>query len=371
MKRNELNRRPNAEQKRKLGFVGLGWIGLERFKRVAEGFPDCIHAFFEPDEKSAAEALAIAPNALRLNTFEDLIDEPIAGVVIATPNSFHSQQAVRSLDRGIAVFCQKPLCLTAEEAGRVVRAAREADRLLSVDHSYRWLSSVQALNEILRSGSLGTVFGADLVFHNAYGPQKKWFFDHAVAGGGCLLDLGVHLLDLLFWVLGPLNLVQISASLFNNGKHIRFGEIEDYAAVNLQFANTLDVSLRCSWNANIGQDAQIEVLFHGTEASAAVRNTNGSFFDFRAEKYTGTSTEVIAATDSGWNWGARAIEDWIERLDQGWRYDPDNEQFIQTAEIIDKIYYTISGGVWQKQNAQQNTRRSKIGSKSEAATQHA
>jgi predicted dehydrogenase len=101
--------------------------------------------------------------------------------VIATPSALHAEQAIAALDRGLAVFCQKPLGRDASETRAVVEAARRADRLLGVDLSYRYTRAAAALRDEVRSGALGEVYAVDLVFHNAYGPDKPWFYDRRLA----------------------------------------------------------------------------------------------------------------------------------------------------------------------------------------------
>src|SRR5690606_35925284 len=109
-------------------------------------------------------------------------------------------QAIQALRRGIPVFCQKPLARTRAETSRVIQEARAADLLLAVDLSYRFTSGIQRIRQIVQSGELGKVFAVNLVFHNAYGPDKAWFYDYNLAGGGCAIDLGIHLVDLAFWI---------------------------------------------------------------------------------------------------------------------------------------------------------------------------
>ena len=83
----------------------------------------------------------------------------------------------------------------------MVDAARRAGRRLGVDYSYRFTDGMRALREMVARGELGRVFAVDAVFHNAYGPDKAWCRDPRLAGGGALMDLGVHLVDLALWVL--------------------------------------------------------------------------------------------------------------------------------------------------------------------------
>src|SRR5581483_6247789 len=139
----------------RLGFVGVGWIGRRRMGALARSGAAEVAAIVEPSEERARLALAEA-----------------------------------ALARGKAVFCQKPLGRTAREVARVVRAARRADRLLGVDLSYRYTEGMQRIAEALRAGEIGPVYAVELAFHNAYGPDRPWFYDARFSGGGCVMDLG-------------------------------------------------------------------------------------------------------------------------------------------------------------------------------------
>ena len=135
---------------------------------------------------------------------------------------------------------------------------------------------------------VGEIFAVDLVFHNAYGPDKPWFYDPAQSGGGCLIDLGIHLLDAALWILEtPIR--RVEGRLFNNGKPLgnRRDVCEDYASARIELDRGAILNLACSWNLHAGRDAVIETVFYGTKGGAAMRNVNGSFFDFTAERFTG------------------------------------------------------------------------------------
>ena len=180
----------------RLGFLGVGWIGRNRMEAMlATGKAEAI-AICDPSAEMADEAQKLAPDAAVMSSFDELLALAPDGVVIATPSALHAQQSVQVLRRGAAVFCQKPLGRNAGEVEAVLDAARQANRLLGVDLSYRHTAAMQAIRHLIRSGQLGHVFAADLVFHNAYGPGNAWFYDPKLSGGGCLIDLGVHLVDL-------------------------------------------------------------------------------------------------------------------------------------------------------------------------------
>jgi len=249
----------------------------------------------------------------------------------------HAAQCEQALRAGKAVFCQKPLARTKAETERVIDAARAADKLLAVDFSYRYLAGVDRLRELVTSGALGDIFAADLVFHNAYGPDKPWFYDVASSGGGSVMDLGVHLVDLILWLLPNAEPGPVQSRLFRNGHTLEppFAEVEDFARAEFAVGDT-EVRLCCSWNLHAGCDAIIEVTLQGTQGGVAIRNVAGSFFDFEIHHFRGTARHKLAGYPD--SWGGRALSAWAEKLQYHPNYDSEVEQVIRVAEVIDRIY---------------------------------
>ena len=307
------------ETQSRLGFAGVGWIGRSRLEALEASGTALVSAVADPAENDC------------LPSFEHLLELDLDGVVIATPNALHAEQAIAALERGLAVFCQKPLGRDAAETRAVVDAARRADRLLGVDLSYRQAAAVRAVVAEARSGRLGEILAARLVFHNAYGPDKPWFYDRELAGGGCLLDLGVHLVDLGLWTLGFPDWWLRSAHLVVPERR----EVEELALAELELGDTV-VSIACSWHLHAGGNAVIEAEFWGTNGGAALRNVEGSYYDLRAERFTGTGRETLAAPPD--DWGGRAAVEWAEKLAAGAGFDPDVEQVVTVAEVLDAIY---------------------------------
>src|SRR5215210_8031443 len=191
-----------ARVKPRLGFLGLGWIGQHRLQAIVDSESAEVAALADSVDEAVSKARDLVPDANIAENLDELIEMNLDGIVIATPSALHAAQAQRALEHGLAVFCQKPLGRNAAETRRVVEAARHADRLLAVDLSYRFTAAARAVREEVRSGRTGRILAAQLVFHNAYGPDKDWFYDRDLAGGGCLIDLGIHLADLALWTLG-------------------------------------------------------------------------------------------------------------------------------------------------------------------------
>jgi predicted dehydrogenase len=266
-----------------------------------------------------------------------LLDLDLDGVVIATPSALHADQCVRALERGLAVFCQKPLARTAAETGRVIDAARAADRLLGIDLSYRYTAAMRAVRAAVMAGAIGDVFAADLTFHNAYGPDRGWARQPALAGGGCVIDLGIHLVDLALWTLDFPAVARVAGQLFHEGRRIAGSETvcEDFATATIELDTGAILRVACSWGASTGRDAVIEVAFHGRDGGAALHNVDGSFQQFRADLYRGNITQTLAAPPD--DWGPRAILDWTDRLARGDRHDSSVETLVNVAATLDAM----------------------------------
>jgi predicted dehydrogenase len=296
----------------RLGFLGLGWIGRSRLEAL--------------ERSGAAVAAAVADPAVdgALSSYDELLAEPLDGVVIATPSALHAEQAIAALERDLPVFVQKPVGRTAEEVRAVVAAARRADVPLGVDLSYRHAAAFAAARDIVRSGTLGEIFAAELVFHNAYGPDKAWSRDPQLAGGGCAIDLGIHLVDLAVWTL-DLDPRRVTSRL--HGK-----PVETWATAQLD-----GVRIACSWGLDAGQEARIEASFYGSDGGVQVTNVDGSFYDFRCDLLRGTSREPLARPPD--DWPGRAAVAWAQRVGAGGRFDEaEAAQLVRVAEILDRIY---------------------------------
>lgn len=322
----------------RVGFLGVGWIGRHRMEAMlATGLVQAA-GVADPAAEQLEAALGLAADAERVSGLDELLRLGLDGLVIATPSALHAEQAIAALERGVAVFCQKPLARTAREAAAVVDAARAADRLLCVDLSYRFTEGMRRIRDLVRSGALGQVFAADLVFHNAYGPDKAWFYDPALSGGGCVMDLGVHLADLALWTLDFPQVTRVASSLFAAGTPLagRSDRVEDYATATLELAGGATVRLACSWRLHAGQEAQISASFYGPDGGAELRNLGGSFYDFTAEHFRGVQREPLAGPPDAW--GGRAAADWARRLAAGERFDPAAAQLVEVAGVLDRIY---------------------------------
>lgn len=331
----------------RLGFVGLGWIGRARLDALVEAGAAEAAALCEPDPERLGDAAAAHRRADCFDAAAELLDEAgrlgLDGVVIATPTASHVELTVAALERGLAVLCQKPLAASADECRRAVAAARSADRLLGVDYTYRGLPGVARALRRVRGGLIGRVLHVHGAFHNAYGPDKEWCWDPAVAGGGAFLDLGVHLLDLTLGMLGRPALERVTARCHRDGRPLEppVSDVEDFASVRLDFAGGegdagASADLAASWCAHAGADCVFRLEVFGTDGGLELVNLGGGFYDFELAVREGRRRTVVAT--SGEADLAAAAVTWARRLARTPRFAAEAAGSVAVAEALDRIY---------------------------------
>lgn len=350
---------PGAARPR-LAFVGTGWIGRERMRVALEHDAVEVAALVDPAAVALQAAREFAPEALCLGSLAEALKQGPEGVVIASPSALHAMQALEALEAGVPVFCQKPLGRTAAEARRVVQAAAQRDLRLGADFAYRETAFAGNMRSLIASGALGSVYAVDLTFHNAYGPDGAWFYDPALSGGGCLVDLGIHLVDLALWLLDFPDVRSSRARLLSGGEPLgdpapakggggpdgkavyppgdrrRGGVVEDYATAELRLDGGTCVRLVCSWNLHAGKDAVIEAYVRGTEGGLSMRNLGGSFYDFELDLARGTRCERLCAPPDAWP--GRTLLRWARDVGRGCGFNASAWRFVDVAAVLDDLY---------------------------------
>ena len=247
-----------------LGFAGLGWLGESLLKDLP-AFPTLRLAAVQDVRADLVERYA---GPWHGTDYAEMLAAPgVDAVVISTPNALHVPQAQAALRAGKHVLVQKPLALACADAQATIDLAAQVGRLLFVDYTYRFLQTVQ----VLRRSMSDRPRHVRAKFHNIYGPgqEKTWFFDPRLSGGGALVDLGVHLLDLALWLLEP-DTVRLEHAELRGGP-----PVETAARLDLRL-DEVPFELEVSWNAPL---PQTEIAFEMNDL--VWENVDGSFFHFR------------------------------------------------------------------------------------------
>ncbi|MBS1704672.1 MAG: Gfo/Idh/MocA family oxidoreductase [Armatimonadetes bacterium] len=273
-------------KKLKIGLIGAGGIArgahVPGYKSVSEKCE--IVAACDPSESAIEELKKEVGEVKVYSEYKDLLaDKEIDAVSVTTPNAFHMQPTIDALKAGKHVLCEKPLAMNGEEARHMCAAARESGKILQVALQMRFGSGAQFLHKFIENGHLGDVYYARAKALRRRGvPHWGVFIDKEKQGGGPLIDIGVHILDLTLFLMGYPKPISATGktwdTLAKDPKNANFwGDfdrskftVEDFAVGFIRFDNGACVTLESSFMANIEGDP-FETQLFGTEAGAIVK----------------------------------------------------------------------------------------------------
>ncbi len=277
-------------KKFRVGVVGLG-MGRHHVSGFQEHPSAEVVAVCDMDEKRLVEiADKFSVPARYTSVAEMLKKENLDVVAVATPNKFHKPVALAAFKAGCHVFCEKPMAMNAREARTMLAAAKAAKKRIMINFSYRFTEAGVALKKEIDAGTLGDVYFARTVWHRRRGMPGfgGWFGQKALSGGGPLIDLGVHRLDLALWLMGYPKPVWVMGSTYNHiasayarraGKKF---DVEDLAVGMVRFENGATLEIEASWAANIAEGELMETRLLGTKGGLLHRNV-GESYKFEAE----------------------------------------------------------------------------------------
>jgi predicted dehydrogenase len=219
--------------------------------------------------------------------YKEMLKMPeLDAVDICTPNVWHSIMAVDALEAGLHVFCEKPDAVSVEEAEKMKAAAEKSGKTLMVMRNNRYLPSSSFMKEYVEAGKMGEIYAARCGWQRRRGIPGKggWFTTKELSGGGPLIDLGVHMIDLTMWLMGNPKPVAASGCTYckfadndvSDSVDSNFGEkkadgifdVEDLAMGFIRFENGACMQIEFSWASNIEEEQRFYEL-RGTKAGAS------------------------------------------------------------------------------------------------------
>jgi predicted dehydrogenase len=195
----------------KVGIIGLG-RGQSHTRRVAESDRCELVAICDIVEKLAKDAVEEFGAGASYKLYEEMLaEEDMDAVVISTPNHLHAPMTLDSMNAGLHVLVEKPMCNTMDEANQMVETAAKTGRKLHVGYNYRWRPQYQKIKQILDAGELGKVLYVNSVVKSwraeSYYEHRDWRTKWATQGGGVMMNQATHHLDSLLWWLGEVETV--------------------------------------------------------------------------------------------------------------------------------------------------------------------
>lgn len=276
----------------RLGIIGAGNIGNVHMKEFSQLGDECVVAAVTDAYLPIAEARAkeygiqtVSPSPEAL-----IASDEVDAVVIGVPNQFHAPLAVQALEAGKHVLLEKPMALNAEAARTIMRAAQASDKTLMMAHQMRWESIPMQIKAQQDRGELGRIYTAKTGWYRRKGIPGwgTWFTRMDQSGGGPLIDIGVHMLDLALYLMGNPKPVSVYGATYaefgprkkgigNWGKPDWNGiyDVEDLATAMIKMEDGTSLTLEVSWAVHMDTDSTPFIHLMGSEGGAAYRGKTG------------------------------------------------------------------------------------------------
>lgn len=197
----------------------------------------------------------------------------IDAVSICTPNALHAPLSIHALEAGLHVLVEKPMAMNTAEARGMVDVARRQNRKLAVHFNHRMVPHVQALRRMVDEGDFGELYFGRTTWHRRKGiPERQAFLSRRHAGGGAMIDLGVHQLDQLLFVMGHPRIESLSAQVYTKFADVDVPhldmDVDDFSVAFLRFENGATAHMEISWAGHHHIHEHRVLQVYGTQAGA-------------------------------------------------------------------------------------------------------
>ena len=344
------------------GVIGLGYGGQKHLEGYRQ-LPNVEVVALAGLEEMRLHELGTQFNVPNLYRYDsELLERNDLDIVsVCVPNSLHMPIAVKALEQGAHVLCEKPLARTTEEGEIMVEAARKANRVLHTVYNHRTRGDVQVLKNARDDGELGHIYYAKATWMRRRGipGAGTWFVNKELAGGGPLIDLGVHVLDMALHLLGEPEIVTVSASTYNElgkrGKgvdpHARktgaghIFEVEDIGTAFIRLSNGATLLLEASWAANGRDEDDFGVTLYGTEGGAEIHVHNYNWQDtLRIYTDIGGVPAVIRPQVFKGEGHIAVVRNFVQAITDGNWSLHDGSEGLRRVRVVDACYASARQG---------------------------
>lgn len=285
-----MSTKPSTPEPLRVGVVGVGFVGRAHLKTYQKMIDADVVALADVNRELMAHVGETFGVTDQYDTYEALVARDDIDVVsVCTPNYLHAPVAIAALEAGKHVLCEKPMAISPDEGEAMVEAAIQAGRVLKTVFNHRARSDVRTLKHYLETDGVGRIYYAKARWLRRVGIPGlgSWFTTRRMSGGGPLIDLGVHMLDMALYLMGEPTVEAVSAATYAElGPKGRGGwtgkprfegdgyDVEDLATAFLRLEGGGSLFLETSWAAHRDADDVFGVSLFGTEGGAEIKVTN-------------------------------------------------------------------------------------------------
>ena len=310
--------------------VGIGILGYGRFanKWLKDAIPNSRQARLAAVHVRS-RSIQIPEVSVYSNINDMLADPLVDAIYVTSPNAFHEEHVCRALDAGKHVLCEKPMAVQPDQGFRMIEAARRNNRHLAVGHMLRFSPALEKVKALLQKGVLGTLLYARADFSYRINMEmRSWVNDSSIAGGGVLLDGGIHCLDSLRYLIESESWSVRGSVIQPAGSYV-----ETSAACLLESADGLGVHLSAHSDAPYRNSLEVMGSHGFIKLEGFTRCKGKASLEINLEQ----SDPVVEVIDV-----SRVYENQIDAFCDMIRTDPADDQSAQNGlkniEIIQALY---------------------------------
>ncbi|HJT79690.1 MAG TPA: Gfo/Idh/MocA family oxidoreductase [Chthoniobacterales bacterium] len=336
-------------QKFNLGIIGTGWPGQQHAIAAQSLENALIYAGADVDETRRNEFQRdYAPKKVFSDYHELLEDPAIDAAIICLPNFLHFPASLAALEAGKHVLCEKPPTMNAAEMKVLRQEATKRSLIYCFSRQFRFTAPMRAAKKAVEDGRLGRIYHAKATFVRTRGIPVgigNWFTEKKRSGGGALIDIGIHALDAVWFIMGSPRPVSISAKVFRNFAHlvnVPVFDVEDAAFAFIRFENDAIVQLETSWAGNLTDDIPPRKYFGQELINSVLYGTKGTIrlnpltlFEDRSGQLVTVALPASEDEPSGF---ALQLKNFLEAIAGSAEPVNNVEQAVELMEMIDGIY---------------------------------
>ncbi|SHF35097.1 Predicted dehydrogenase [Caldanaerobius fijiensis DSM 17918] len=296
------------------------------------------------NEKRANEVKEKYGMKYAFTDFNDLVKlSDVDAVSVCTWNNAHAAATIAALNAGKHVLCEKPMAMNPEEAEAMIKAAKANNRILQIGFVNRFRADSKVIKEFAEKGRFGEIYFAKATYERRRGTPTGWFTNKAKSGGGPVIDIGVHVIDLTWYLMGKPKPVTVSAAVYDKigdyktkgvGRWHAFDpddtfDTEDSACAFIRFENGATMQVSVSWALNNKESMNSEIF--GTKAGASL--SPFVIYD-EQENYLIDSTPVVDREDPFYN----EIKEFLTCIRENRTPIATGEDGLQIQKILNGIY---------------------------------
>ncbi len=346
--------------KLKAAIIGCGTIATSAHLPAYQAAADLadVKYFVDIIPQRAEKLRDVYGSGKALTDYRDILDDPeLSCVSVCTPNTSHAPITIDFLKAGKHVLCEKPAAVNANLAADMQKAADENGKILNIGVVNRFNTAVNKIQEMISAGELGNLYHVYCSFraHRSIPGLGGPFTTKSEAGGGVLIDWGVHFLDLIYFCIGQPALKTVSAATYSVlGRDLKNYVFESMWAGPPDYEGTYDVddfvtglvrtegptlNLNGAWAQNIGEGAMF-IEFLG-DLGGIKLNYGGSFTFYSTKNGMLSETRYTFESDNMFN---AEIRDFLIKAPQGIKTKANIDNAILTSQLMDLIYDSAAKG---------------------------